>query len=555
MKFFKFWCPDTFVVSALFSVPVFAQTTILLVTLFLLSPFVAVAEIKTFTKEYTYQASELDSKSSSRLLALEQAKRLLLEELGVYLTSHTEVVDSKLTKDKIISITAGIVSATVLSEKWDGKEFWLKAQISADPTIVNDAIKAIVRDTKKTDELEASNKKIDKLTKQLDEIKGNLGETEKVKQSKYNQVIDKISAEDMMREYKTIYSDGDTKVADEDLIQRLTKIIAKDKNLGDAYWYRAIIYMKQKNYVKAEVDFFRQIEIGYYKSYALSKLTHIYYDKKEFSKYIDFMYQVIENSDRSNLMFDYFSKPLTDKDYSTFLKKYPNNYMLYAVKARTELMKRPRDKKSKDSFVKLCNKSISLNSKQFVAYYLLAEFYKDYSYTVSEEEFPDVVKLIIKYSSLGLTNKTNEIVTKELVFLRAAFGSGIRNCDDTANDYIWLTKLKPDLSDYYAKVGLFKNYCGRYNEAVFFYKKAIEVANRTNLRDLGGLYENFGDMHAFNNQAKLATEAYNQAIIALDDDIQYFQSTSEDKGSFQSTIDGIKQTQAEIRDKMSEMSY
>ena len=43
------------------------------------------AEMKTFIRDYTYQASEIDSKQSSRIIATEQVKRLLLEELGTYL--------------------------------------------------------------------------------------------------------------------------------------------------------------------------------------------------------------------------------------------------------------------------------------------------------------------------------------------------------------------------------------------------------------------------------------------------------------------------------------
>ena len=51
----------------------------------------ALAANKTFIKEYTYLASDLDSKVSSRAIALEQVKRALLEELGTYLISDTEV--------------------------------------------------------------------------------------------------------------------------------------------------------------------------------------------------------------------------------------------------------------------------------------------------------------------------------------------------------------------------------------------------------------------------------------------------------------------------------
>ncbi|TAN43537.1 MAG: hypothetical protein EPN22_09960 [Nitrospirae bacterium] len=59
--------------------------------LFLLIAAPVFAEKVTFTKEYTYQASEFDSKSSSRILALEQVKRLILEEVGTFLNSETEV--------------------------------------------------------------------------------------------------------------------------------------------------------------------------------------------------------------------------------------------------------------------------------------------------------------------------------------------------------------------------------------------------------------------------------------------------------------------------------
>ncbi len=59
----------------------------------------AFAETKVFVEEYTYQASDADSKLSSRAIAIEQAKRLLLEKVGTYLESETEVKNFQLTKD------------------------------------------------------------------------------------------------------------------------------------------------------------------------------------------------------------------------------------------------------------------------------------------------------------------------------------------------------------------------------------------------------------------------------------------------------------------------
>ncbi|KAF0123088.1 MAG: hypothetical protein FD151_475 [bacterium] len=99
----------------------------------LLSTDLSIAKQVTFEREYTYQASEADSKLSCRAIALEQVKRLLLEELGTYLESMTEVRDFNLTKDQIITLTAGIVRTEIVKETWDGKTFWLKAKIKADP--------------------------------------------------------------------------------------------------------------------------------------------------------------------------------------------------------------------------------------------------------------------------------------------------------------------------------------------------------------------------------------------------------------------------------------
>ena len=114
---------------------------------FIVSP--AFAETVTFTKEYTYQASDFDSKNSSRTLALEMVKRLLLEELGTYLVGETEVKNMKLTKDQVTTYSAGIVGAEIIDEKWDGKSYWLKAKVSADPKEVEKALKKLIEDKSK----------------------------------------------------------------------------------------------------------------------------------------------------------------------------------------------------------------------------------------------------------------------------------------------------------------------------------------------------------------------------------------------------------------------
>ena len=113
----------------------------------------AFAEEVTFVKEYSYQASEADSKLSARAITLEQVKRLLLEELGTYLMSETEVKNFQLTKDKITTLSAGIVSTQILEEKWSGETYYLKAKIKADPNEVTKGIDNLRKDMQKGKEL------------------------------------------------------------------------------------------------------------------------------------------------------------------------------------------------------------------------------------------------------------------------------------------------------------------------------------------------------------------------------------------------------------------
>ena len=158
------------------------------------------AETKTFVKEYSYQASEADSKLSSRVIALEQVKRLLLEELGTYLESETEVKNFQLTKDQIVTLTAGIVSAEIIDEKWDGKTYSLKAKITADPKDVASSIDKLRQDRQKTKELEETRKKADEALREVERLKKELeiAKAEKPNLDQYNEAVNRLSAIDWL---------------------------------------------------------------------------------------------------------------------------------------------------------------------------------------------------------------------------------------------------------------------------------------------------------------------------------------------------------------------
>lgn len=220
----------------------------------------ALAETKTFIKEYTYQASEFDSKASSRILVLEQVKRLLLEELGTYLESETEVKNFQLTKDQIVILTAGIVRAEIIDEKWDGKTYSLRAKIAADPKDVATSIKKLRQDRQKTKELEETRKKAEEALREVERLKKELktAKADKTKFSQYNEGVDRLSATDWLEKGYVLGYAGKWQEARE----AFTRAIELDPNNTLAYYNQATAFLFGAKEPKEAVEAYtRAIEL------------------------------------------------------------------------------------------------------------------------------------------------------------------------------------------------------------------------------------------------------------------------------------------------------
>lgn len=108
---------------------------ILLATI--VSPPVVFSEIQTFTATHTYMLGDDDSRNSARQKCLAEAKRKILEQVGVYLESHSELLastqsgaagsakSSQTTKqerqqmtERITTLTAGVMKTDVVKEEF-----------------------------------------------------------------------------------------------------------------------------------------------------------------------------------------------------------------------------------------------------------------------------------------------------------------------------------------------------------------------------------------------------------------------------------------------------
>ena len=94
----------------------------------------------TMVRDYTYRASENDSKVSARKAALQQLQALVIEEVGVQVQSSldsSERLDgeafSRTVQTNIQSFAQALTRTRILEEQWDGEHFFLKAEIEVDP--------------------------------------------------------------------------------------------------------------------------------------------------------------------------------------------------------------------------------------------------------------------------------------------------------------------------------------------------------------------------------------------------------------------------------------
>ena len=193
----------------------------------------ACAATRVFVEEYTYQASEADSKLSSRAIALEQVKRLLLEKLGTYLESETEVKNFRMTKDQITVLTAGIVRTEIIDEKWDGRTYVLKARIEADPDGVTGSIEKLRHDRQKTKELQEARKTADEALKEIEKLKKELelAKAGKPDLGPYNEAVNRLRAADWLM---TGYAYSSRAEAEGAIYEHAERTLKRMKNLYEA---------------------------------------------------------------------------------------------------------------------------------------------------------------------------------------------------------------------------------------------------------------------------------------------------------------------------------
>jgi tetratricopeptide (TPR) repeat protein len=218
------------------------------------------AETKTFVREYTYEAGEIDSKISCRAIALEQVKRLLLEELGTYVESVTVVRNYQIAKDEITTLTAGIVQTTILEENWDGKEYWLKAKITADPDDVASSIEKLRNNQQLVKDLAEARDEASQALREIDALRQELAAAEvtKEKREEYKAAVNKLEATNWFERGQYLTFSGNYPEA----LRAYDRVVVLRPYDAKAYSNRGAIYVQLGNYERAVKDLDRAVALN-----------------------------------------------------------------------------------------------------------------------------------------------------------------------------------------------------------------------------------------------------------------------------------------------------
>lgn len=244
----------------------------LIAVILLVQPYSSWAQLKTFEREYTYKASEIDSKSSCRAIAIEQLRSILLNELGVYVQSESLLTSADINGqfkqdfvENIATISAGIVKFNVLQETWNGELFWMKATVTVDEKSLAESIKEITKDRQKTKELFEIREQLKKTNKELEELRSQLVEStsddKKAVESinkRYRGLVGSINAKDYYFIAEESFGRSDYIKA----IEYYEKAIMIDSGFAMAYVGKGLALVGLHQYGKAIEQYDRAMKLN-----------------------------------------------------------------------------------------------------------------------------------------------------------------------------------------------------------------------------------------------------------------------------------------------------
>ena len=251
--------------------------TVIVAILLSLAPFPVRGEMKTVTHTVKQPFGGSQSPDDARIAAVAKAKREALEMAGVYVESFTVVKNSRLEKDEILALTAGVLKAEVISQKNyhtdDAFGVEVVVRIDVDTSVLEDRVKKLLADRTHLEQLNQARKKekelLDTVAKLQEENKRLTAEKKSTAQlkSQFHEASQGLTAVDWADKALVIWQ-GEKFSDPKKAIEYLNEAIRLKPDYARAYVGRGIAYVSLGQRQRAIKDFNKAI--GLQPDYALS---------------------------------------------------------------------------------------------------------------------------------------------------------------------------------------------------------------------------------------------------------------------------------------------
>lgn len=234
-------------------------------TILLLIPVSALSEILTVTHTVRQTFGGAQSPDDARISAMAKAKREALEKAGTYIESLTVVQNSKVEKDEILALAAGVLKAEVVSQNNyhtdDAFGMEIVVNVVVDTSLLEDSVKKQLQDRIHLNQLKETQKREKKLLQkvaQLEEENRKLSEkkqsTKKLKKE-FQQASQGLKAVDWYNKALSLLNlNSGELIESKKVIEYLNNAIKLQPDYADAYINRGSAYIILGQYQLAIAD-------------------------------------------------------------------------------------------------------------------------------------------------------------------------------------------------------------------------------------------------------------------------------------------------------------
>jgi tetratricopeptide (TPR) repeat protein len=236
----------------------------------LLFPVSAMGEIITIKHTVKQTFGGAQSPDDARISAMAKAKREALEKAGTYIESLTVVKDSKVEKDEILALTAGVLKAEVISQKnyhtEDAFGIEIVVNVVVDTSVLEERVKKQLQDRTHLTQLKDTQKRekelllrVAKLEEENKQLIAKNQSTEKLKKE-FQQASQGLTAVDWFYKADALRDEG--KYTDpQKAIEYLNNAIKLQPDLAEAYINRGVAYYDLGQYQRAIKDYSKAISL------------------------------------------------------------------------------------------------------------------------------------------------------------------------------------------------------------------------------------------------------------------------------------------------------